>query len=97
MPTHTFFQGGFEPLEFIPQVFMVNIIGNAVLNSVVNANIPADQGGVTLIVPRRNNGPIVQVNVDLTSPTPVTGISVQYVGWSATQELETKPRTLEEQ
>jgi penicillin amidase len=87
-PTHTLFDGVPEPLEFIPQTFLVNAIGDGFNNTLVDAGVPADQGGVTLIVPRRDNGPIVQVSVDLSSPTPITGVSVQYVGWSATQELE---------
>ena len=88
-PTHTTFQGAPELLQFIPQTFMFNNIGDGVNNTLFDAGVPANQGGVTLVVPRRNDGPIVQVNFDPTSPTPLTGISVQYVGWSATQELET--------
>jgi len=88
-PTHTTFEGNPEPLQFIPQTFMFNVIGDGVLNDLFDAGVPADQGGVTLVVPRRNNGPIVNVSFDPTSPTPLTGLSVQYVGWSATQELET--------
>jgi len=88
-PTHTLFDGVPEPLQFIPQTFMVNAIGDGFNNTLVDAGVPPEQGGVTLIVPRRNNGPIAQVSVDLSSPTPITGVSVQYVGWSATQELET--------
>ena len=87
-PTHTLYEGVPEPIQFIPQVFNVNIIGNGIPNTIVDAGVPANQGGVTLVVPRRNNGPIAQVSVDLTSPTPITGVSVMYVGWSATQELE---------
>jgi penicillin G amidase len=38
-------------------------------------------GGVTVIVPRRNNGPVVSI-------TGNTGISIQYAGWGPTMELE---------
>jgi len=88
-PTHTLFEGVPEPMQFIPQTFLFNIIGDGIPNNLANAGVPATSGGVTLIVPRRNNGPIVQVLFDPTSPTPLTGLSVQYTGWSATQELET--------
>ena len=89
-PTHIYrADGPPEPLQFIPQTFFVNVIGDGVPNSLVNANVPATSGGVTMVVPRRNNGPIVQVTFNPASPTPLTGISVAYVGWSATQELET--------
>ena len=87
-PTHTYRGGVPEPLVFIPQTYMVNIIGNGIPNTLVNAGVPADQGGVTMVVPRRNNGPIVQVAYNPSSPTPLTGLSVQYVGWSGTRELE---------
>jgi penicillin amidase len=87
-PTHILFEGSFEPLQFIPQTFLFNAIGDGVPNTLVNANLPPEQGGVTLIVPRRNNGPIVNVSFDPSSPTPLTGLSVQYTGWSGTQELE---------
>src|SRR5262249_57776666 len=54
------------------------------------ATAPATDGvpPATLIVPRRNNGPIVS----LTPPTgssPGSALSVQYTGFSPTFELET--------
>ncbi|MCP3980667.1 MAG: penicillin acylase family protein [bacterium] len=88
-PTHTFFDGGFEPIEFIPQAFNANIFPNSVANTIAPIPVPADSGGVTLIVPRRNNGPIVDIRASAASPSGVIGLSVQYAGWSATQELET--------
>jgi penicillin amidase len=71
---------------------MVNILGNGIPNDQANANVPSGSGGVTLIVPRRNNGPIVQVQYNPASPTPLTGLSVAYTGWSATHEVETLRR-----
>jgi penicillin amidase len=88
LPTHTYFQGVPEPLQYIPQAFFFNVIGDGVLNNTLNAGIPPDQGGLTFVVPRRNNGPIVQVSFDPSSPTPLTGISVAFTGWGATQEFE---------
>jgi penicillin amidase len=88
-PVASIFQGVPQPLQFIPQTFMVNILGDAVPNNQANANVPSGSGGVTLIVPRRNNGPIVQVSYNPASPTPLTGLSVAYTGWSATNEVET--------
>jgi penicillin amidase len=46
---------------------------------------------VTLIVPRRNRGPIVSVDA---GQQPVTALSVQYTGSRATFELETLRRVL---
>lgn len=87
-PTHILFEGNPEPLQFIPQQFFVNAIGDGFPNTIVNAGVPANQGGVTLIVPRRNNGPIVNISFDPSSPTPLTGLSVAYTGWSGTREFE---------
>ena len=87
-PTAIYFQGQPEPLQYIPQTYYINILGNGNLNDHVNANVPATSGGLTMIVPRRNNGPIVQVSYNPASPTPLTGLSVAYTGWGATQEVE---------
>jgi len=91
-PTAILFEGNPEPLQFIPQTFFINIIGNGSQNDLVNAGVPASSGGVTTIVPRRNNGPIVQVSYNPASATPLTGLSVAYTGWGPTQEVETLRR-----
>ena len=90
-PTASLFEGAPEPLQFVPQTFFVNLF-DGVPDNQANAGVPATSGGVTLIVPRRNNGPIVQVSYNPASPTPLTGLSVAYTGWSATQEVETLRR-----
>ncbi len=90
-PTATLFEGSPEPLQFVPQTFMVNVLDGTPDNQ-VDAGVPATSGGMTLIVPRRNNGPIVQVSYNPSSPTPLTGLSVAYTGWSATHEVETLRR-----
>lgn len=79
----TVFRGREEPIVFIPQTFRVNRAGDGVPDNLAQANVGPTQGGVTLIVPRRNNGPIVQTVFDF------LGISIQYTGLRATQELET--------
>jgi len=86
VPTHTIFEGRREPLALIPQSFLVNQPGNGVRDDLVNAGIGPLEGGVTLLVPRRNNGPIVAV--DLSDPANPTALSVQYTGWGATRELD---------
>ncbi len=91
-PVATIFNGAPVPLQFIPQTFMVNVIGDSVPNNQVNAGVPASSGGVTMIVPRRNNGPIVQVQANSASPTGFIGFAVAYTGWSATHEVETLRR-----
>jgi penicillin amidase len=74
----TLFRGTREPLIPIPETFRANMGGTLVV-------IPP-AGGVpaaTLVMPRRDFGPIISLN-------PATGaaLSVQYVGNGPTQEIE---------
>lgn len=82
-PVATFFRGTAEPLVIIPETFRVNVIGDGIPDGtvVVTNGVPP----ATLVVPRRNNGPL------LTAPagSPPTAISVQYSGFSPTREFET--------
>jgi penicillin G amidase len=66
----------------IPETYRYNVNGQLFTATAADGVPPA-----TLIAPRRNNGPIVQ----LTSPTassPGAALSVQYTGFSPTFELE---------
>lgn len=74
----TLFQGQLEPVIPIPQQWLANVIGDGVPDNLVLAN-----QDTTLIVPRRNNGPIVQ------ALDGGQALSVQFTGFSATRELET--------
>jgi penicillin amidase len=80
----TVYQGQLEPVIPLPITFKVNLRDGGAPDTVV----PVPAGGaippVVLIVPRRNNGPIVQLD----QATGVA-ISVQYTGFSGTRELET--------
>ena len=80
----TVHDGKLEPIQAIPEVFRVNNVGDGVLDnlSVVppGGPIPA----ATLIVPRRNDGPIV--SLDLVAGS---AISIQYTGFSGTREIDT--------
>ncbi len=77
-------QGTPEPIIPLPQVFRTNVIGDSIPDNVVvvppGGGIPA----AVLIVPRRNQGPIL--GLDLTAGV---GLSVQYTGFSGTREAET--------
>ncbi len=81
LPTHTLFQGQPEPLQLVFQSYFVNNIGDGEADNISRANVGFDAGGITFIVPRRNNGPIVA------QPTATTGVSIQYTGWGPTFEL----------
>lgn len=74
----TVYKGEKEHVIRIPELYLVNVNGTLV---------PPPPGSVpaaTLVVPRRNGGPLVQV--DLTTGV---GLSVQYTGFSGTREVET--------
>ncbi len=85
LPTHTLFDGQPEPLILIPQTFLVNQIGDQQLDNLADSGIGPLDGGLTLVVPRRNNGPIISLD---TSQQPPVGFSVQYTGWHGTLEFE---------
>jgi penicillin amidase len=75
-------RGQREPIVGIPEVFRRNTLDGVLDNVTVvppGGQIPA----ATHVVPRRNNGPIVEL--DLASGT---ALSVQYTGFSATRELD---------
>lgn len=81
-PAFTVFEGREEPLTLIPQKYLVNRIGDGIADNLVRANVGPAEGGVTLVVPRRNNGPIVRVLFG------ALGLSVQYTGWRSTLEFD---------
>lgn len=81
----TIFEGKKEPLIVIEEKYNVNKIGDATQDNLELANVKPTEGGLTWIVPRRNNGPIIEFKrLGLAS----VGLSVQYTGWLATRELE---------
>jgi penicillin G amidase len=78
----TVFQGAPEHVIPVPETFRYNVNGQLVTATAADG-VPS----ATLIVPRRNNGPIVQLD----PPTPTSAgsaLSVQYTGFSPTLELE---------
>ena len=95
LPTHTVFRGQQEPIVVLPQSFLINQIGDGVADNLAPANVPPNAGGLTFVVPRRNNGPIIAID---TSAFPrVVGLSVQYTGSGPSQEIECFRRLLKAQ
>lgn len=82
LPTHTVFGNTIEPVLWVVQSFFVNQIGDRVANNIVRDNsIGYTNGGVTVIVPRRNFGPVLQIQG-------AGGLSVAWMGFRATGELD---------
>jgi penicillin amidase len=84
----TVYLGSPEPLIPIPEAFRYNIVGDGVPDNLELAPAGGTVGGVfippaTLIAPRRNNGPIISIDV-------ATGfaLSVQYTGFGPTREFD---------
>ena len=79
----TLYQGHPEAIIPIPETFRANQPGNGVRDDIVvippGGGIPA----ATLVVPRRNQGPIISLN-----PASGVALSVQYTGFSPTRELD---------
>ncbi|MGZ3459306.1 MAG: penicillin acylase family protein [Archangium sp.] len=78
----TVYQGRQEHVLAIPETFRVNRRGTGTDDLVV---VPPGEGvpAATLLVPRRNGGPILEL--DLAAGR---ALSVQYTGFSATRELD---------
>ena len=84
----TIYLGSPETIIPIPEAFRYNVVGDTVPDNLALAPAGGTVGGVfippaTLIVPRRNNGPIISINM-------ATGfaLSVQYTGFSPTREFD---------
>jgi len=79
----TMYQGAREPVVPLPQEFRFNVPGDGVADNLrlepPGSRVPA----AVLIVPRRNQGPIVELNA-----AAGVAISVQYAGASGTRELD---------
>ncbi len=86
-PKGTLFEGRVEPLVLISQSYKVNQTGNQVQDDVVAASVGLFEGGLTILVPRRNNGPIVAF--DASNLLNITALSIQYTGFAPTREAQT--------
>ena len=81
VPVATKYRGQWEPTTIIPQSYRANQPGNGVDDDLQVVPPSASVPPVTIVVPRRNNGPII-------STSGSTGLSVQYTGFSPTRELD---------
>ena len=81
VPVATTYRGSPEPTQIIPETFRANQPGNGTLDDVGVIPPAAGVPAASIVVPRRNNGPLISVSG-------TTGLSVQYTGFSATRELD---------
>jgi penicillin G amidase len=80
----TVFQGRLEPVQAIPEVFRQNNPASGHSDDVTVVPPGGQVPAATLIVPRRNNGPIIQLDTAAGQ-----ALSVQYTGFSPTREVDT--------
>lgn len=84
LPTHSVHNGVAEPVLWVFQSYYVNQIGDGTLDNVPRDNsIGYTNGAITVLIPRRNFGPML-VAPDASG----VGLTVQYAGWGPTFELE---------
>lgn len=81
VPTHTVYKGNAEPINWVFQNYYVNRLDGVLDNVARDTSIGYTNGGLSLLVPRRNNGPILSIQGN-------SGLSVAYTGWGATHELD---------
>jgi penicillin G amidase len=81
VPVATTYKGNLEPTQIIPQAFRANQPGNGTADDVVVVPPSADVPAASIVVPRRNNGPLISVDG-------TTGLSVQFTGFSPTREVD---------
>jgi penicillin amidase len=81
VPVATTYKGSAEPTQIIPETFRANQPGNGTADDVVVVPPSAGVPPATIVVPRRNNGPLISV-------TGATGLSVQFTGFSPTREVD---------
>jgi penicillin G amidase len=79
----TIYRGAREAVIPIPETWRVNLIGDGVPDNLGTVPSGGAVPAATLIVPRRNHGPIVQL--DLASGS---AISVMYTGFAGTREAD---------
>jgi penicillin G amidase len=81
VPVATTYMGNLEPTQIIPETFRANQPGNGTADDVFVVPPSAGVPPATIVVPRRNNGPLISV-------TGTTGLSAQFTGFSPTREVD---------
>jgi penicillin G amidase len=80
----TVYRGQLEHVAAIPETFRVNLRTPGQRDALTTVPPGGGVPAATLVVPRRNNGPVVALDA-----AAGTALSVQYTGFSPTRELDT--------
>jgi penicillin amidase len=80
LPTHTIYKGQPELMQQVYNSFFVNVVGDGIPNNLVRANVGIDAGGISFVVPRRNSGPVIDIDGS-------TGLTMMYTGFRDTHEF----------
>lgn len=83
LPVAIVHDGVDEPVQWTFQTYRVNRLDDTPDHVVSASSIGYTNGAVTLTVPRRNDGPIVQIDA-----ASGKGLSIAYTGFGPTQEIE---------
>ena len=80
LPTHTLYKGSPEPIHQVFNSWFVNVVGDGIPDNLVRANVGYTQGAISLVIPRRNDGPVLDIDGS-------SGLSLMYSGFRDTYEL----------
>jgi len=81
LPTHTLYKGQPEAIQQVFNSYFVNAVGDGVPDNITRANVSYLEGAISMVVPRRNNGPII--NIDGNS-----ALTLAFTGLGPTYEIE---------
>jgi len=80
LPTHTLYKGNPEPIQQVFNSWFVNVVGDGVPDNMIRAKVGYTEGGITLVIPRRNDGPVLSIDGN-------SGLSIAFTGFRDTHEL----------
>jgi len=80
LPTHSLYKGNPEPIHQVFNSWFVNVVGDGVTDNLQRADVGYLDGAITLVIPRRNDGPVVDIDGS-------SGLSLAYTGFRDTYEL----------
>ena len=80
LPTHSLYKDNPEPIQQVFNSWFVNVVGDQIPDNLVRANVGYLTGALTLVIPRRNDGPVLDIDGN-------SGLSLAYTGFRDTYEL----------